>query len=156
MTINLQGRRRCVMLLLLCFLFAAALASPQAPVLNYNSYYRFPLSLGVEYQSLSPFAAYGSQYNIFDLSANLRWPIPAVPVLQPTLKGGMIRFDSQDPVEPLKWDHTHWYGALGLDVAHRFAKNFEIGAEALAGFSEAIFPDLLPEEGSVGTFNLFF
>ncbi|MBN2551800.1 MAG: hypothetical protein JXB06_03470 [Spirochaetales bacterium] len=41
----------------------------------------------------------------------------------------MMRFDSQDPVEPLKWDHTHWYGALGLAVAHRLAKSFEIAIE---------------------------
>jgi hypothetical protein len=154
MAIRLQDRGKCISIAGLCFLFTAALASPQSTALNYNTYYRFPLSLGVEYQSLSPFAVYGSQYNIFDLSVQVRWPIPSMPVLQPTFKGGMLRFDSQDQVEPLKWDHTHWYGALGLNAAHRFARNFEIGGEALAGFSEAIFPDLLEEP--VGTPNLFF
>ena len=156
MKTRLQDRRRRVVLLRLCFLFAAALLFPQEPKLNYNTYYRFPLSLGVEYQSLSPFAAYSSQFNIFDLSASVRWPIPSVPMLQPTLRAGMMRFDSQDQADPLKWDHTHWYAALGLDVAYRFVKNFELGAEALAGFSEAIFPHLLPEEGPVGTSNLLF
>ncbi len=151
-----MARHFCVALLGLCFLFAAAQALPQGKELNYNTYYRFPLSLGVEYQNLSPFGAYGAQYNIFDLSAQLRWPIPRAPVFQPTLKAGMMRFDSQDPADPLKWDHTHWYGALGLDVAHRFTKNFEIGGELLAGFSEAFFPDLLPSEGTVGTSNLLF
>jgi len=149
-------RRWCFQFLLVCFFFASCLAFAQQSGPSFNTYYRFPLSLGVEYQSLSPFAAYGSQYNIFDLSLQLRWPIPPVPFLQPTLKAGMMRFDSQDLAEPLKWDHTHWYGALGLNAAHRFAKNFEIGGEALAGFSEALFPDLLPAEGTVGTPNLFF
>ena len=139
-----------------CFWLSTTPTSGQGNDLNYNTYYRFPLSLSVEYQSLSPFDAYGSQYNIFDLSAQVRWPIPSLPILQPTLKAGMMRFDSQDTVEPQKWDHTHWYGALGLNAAHRFAKNFEVGGEALVGFSEAIFPDLLPEEGPVGTPNLFF
>ncbi|UCF95869.1 MAG: tetratricopeptide repeat protein, partial [Spirochaetaceae bacterium] len=55
--------------------------------------------------------------------------------------------------DPLRWDHTHWYGQLGLVIAHRFTKNFEIGAEVMAGASEAIFPDLSPE-GPVGTENL--
>jgi hypothetical protein len=155
MAIRLQDRGKCGAIVGLCFLFNVALAFPQSTELNYNTYYRFPLSLGVEYQSLTPFTAYGSQYNIFDLSVQLRWPIPSLPVLQPTLKAGMLRFDSQDLAEPLKWDHTHWYGALGLNAAHRFAKNFELGGEVLAGFSEAVFPNLLPE-GPVGTPNLFF
>ena len=118
-----------------------------------NNRYRFPLSLGVEYQSLSPFATYGATFNIFDISATVRRPIPSMPVLRPALRAGMLRFDSQDPIDPLRWDHTHWYGQLGLVVAHRFTKNFEIGAEVLAGASEAIFPHLAPE-GPVGTQNL--
>jgi tetratricopeptide (TPR) repeat protein len=153
MIVRLQGRGPRVALLVLCLLVAANHAFPQTAGLNYNTYYRFPLSVGVEYQSLSPFAAYGSQYNIFDLSVQMRWPIPPLPVLQPTLKAGMLRFDSQDVSEPLKWDHTHWYGALGLNAAHRFSKNFELGGEALVGLSEAVFQDLLAEP--VGTPNLF-
>jgi tetratricopeptide (TPR) repeat protein len=153
MSILLRGRRQDAVLSVLCFMLAATTASSQGNDLNYNTYYRFPLSLGVEYQSLSPFDAYGSQYNIFDLSVQARWPIPSFPVLQPTLKAGMMRFDDQDQDQ---WDHTHWYGALGLNATQRFARNFEVGGEALVGFSEAIFPDLLPAEGPVGTPNLFF
>ena len=149
-------RRLAILVVLSRCLFSAVLAFSQASAPDYDTYYRFPLSLGVEYQNLSPFGAYGANYNIFDLSASLRLPIPSVPILQPGLKVGMMRFDSQDPDQPLKWDHTHWYGALGLGVAHRFAKNFEFGGEALVGFSEAFFPDLLPEEGVVGTSNLLF
>ncbi len=151
-----MARHPCAVLLGLCFLLSAAQVHPQGRELNYDTYYRFPISLGVEYQNLSPFAAYGTQYNIFDISAQLRWPLPRAPMFQPTLKAGMMRFDSQDPAEPLKWDHTHWYAALGLEVAHRFTKNFEIGGELLGGFSEALFPDLLPAEGTVSTSNLLF
>jgi hypothetical protein len=153
MSILRRGRGHHVLLAVLCFVLAATAASSQGDELNYNTYYRFPLSLGVEYQSLSPFDAYGSRYNIFDLSVQARWPIPPFPVLQPTLKAGMMRFDDQDQDQ---WDHTHWYGALGLNATQRFARNFEVGAEALVGFSEAIFADLLPAEGPVGTPNLLF
>jgi len=142
---------------LLCLgaLLAAALAHAEGPEVDFNQRYRFPLSLGVEYQSLSPFAAYGAQYNIFDLAATARWPLPKLPVLQPLARIGIMRFDSQDPAEPLKWDHTHYYGGLGLVYAYRFAKNFEVGAEALGGLSEAVFPDLAPDGEARGSANLF-
>ncbi len=129
-------------------------AGAQGTGVDFNQRYRFPLSVGVEYQSLSPFAAYGAQYNIFDLAAGVRWPLPRLPVLQPLARLGLMRFDSQDTADPVKWDHTHYYGALGLAYAYRFAKNFEIGAEALGGFSEAVFPNLIPD-GVRGSANLF-
>jgi len=68
------------------------------------------------------------------------------------LQAGLVRFDSLDIAEPLKWDHTHYYGALGLVATHRFAKNFEVGAELLVGLSESVFLDLVAdsEEPSVG------
>lgn len=157
----MYSRSRCGWLirsLVLLGSFGAAIpAHAQAKEIDYNTYYRFPISVGVEYQNLSPFATYefGSPFSVYDLSLQVRWPIPPLPILQPTAKVGMLRFDSQDPTQPLTWDHTHWYGALGMNAAHRFSKNFEIGGEALVGFSEAIFADLLPE-GPVGTPNLFF
>jgi len=150
----LRGRRQRDVLVLLALIFAAASLFCQSAEIDYNRYYRFPLSIGAEYQSLSPFPAYGSLYNIFDLSFNLRYPLPTVPALQPVLKLGLMRFDSQDPAEPAKWDHSHWYGAIGTVYSHRFARAFEVGAEATIGFSEALFPDLLPEEGTVSSLNL--
>ncbi|UCB46728.1 MAG: tetratricopeptide repeat protein, partial [Spirochaetota bacterium] len=124
--------------------------------LDYNKHYQFPISLGVEYQTLSPFATYGSNFNIYEISAIARYPIPSLPVLQPTLKLGIISFDSQDSDDPDTWDHTHYFGALGILYSTRFSKNFEIGAEALSGFSHAVFPKLIPEEGPLGSSNVFF
>ncbi len=136
------------------FLFAAAGGCfPQESALNYNTYYQFPFSIGVEYETLSPFADYGSSYNIFDLSVNASRPIPSRPDVQPVLRLGMTKFDNQDPDQPIKWDHTYWYGQLGADYAYRFSKNFEISGELTAGFAEAVFPDLLPDEGTVGMLN---
>lgn len=136
------------------FLSASELCFSQSSSVDYNDYYKFPLSLGIEYQNLSPFADYGSIYNIFDLSANVRWPIPSIPVLQPSLRLGMMNFDNQDLDEPLKWDSTQWYSLVGMAYANRFQKNFEIAGELLAGVSEAVFQDLLPDVGPVGSLNL--
>lgn len=138
----------------LLILFISEFCFAQNTSVDYNDYYRFPLSIGIEYQNLSPFADYASGYNIFDLSVNLRWPIPSKPVFQPSLRLGMMNFDNQDLTEPLKWDSTHWYGLLGLAYANRFQKNFEIGGELMAGISQAVFPNLLPEVGTVGSLNL--
>ncbi len=129
----------------------------QEPGINYNTHYRFPVSIGVEYQSLSPFAEYGSTFNIYEVSGAIRVPIPPVPVLQPMLKFGMMAFDSRDPAEPEKWDNNQYFGMLGLLYSDRFSKNFEIGAELLGGYAHAVFLKLIPElTKPVGIPNLVF
>jgi hypothetical protein len=151
-----MGRRRTAFFLLAILAGAAAGHAQEARV-DLNSYYRFPLSVGVEYQSLSFLGLWeGAPYSPIDLSLILRWPIPPLPVLQPMVKLGMMRFDSQNLANPLMYDHTQWYGEIGLIAAHRFAKNFELGVELLGGASEAVFPDLLPGEGSTGATNFLF
>ncbi len=155
---SLRGGRQNVLLALLFFLCDATLGHCQQPPVDLNRYYQFPFSVGVEYQSLTPLVTYpiGSPYTLFDLALSLRWPIPVLPVLQPTLRAGIMRFDSQSQSEPpLKWDHTDVYGQLGLGYAHRFAKYFEIGAELLAGMSESLYYDLIPEASPpLGNLNL--
>ena len=138
--------QRVVFLLLLILTFTTVNAFSKETELDYNTYYRFPLSIGVEYQSLSPFGDYGSNFHIYEIAAYLRWPIPSIPVLQPTLRLGIMYFDSQDSVDPEEWDHQHYYGALGILYSNRFSKNFEIGAEIFGGYSQAVFPNLIPEE----------
>ncbi len=139
-------------LVMFCFIFSFA----QEVNLNYNEYYRFPLSVGIEYQSLSPFADYASTYSIFDLSANIRWPIPSKPVFQPLLRLGMIRFDNQNLSDPLKWDHSCYYAQIGAAYTYRFQKNFEIGGELSGGIAQTVYPDLIPEEGPVGSLDFLF
>jgi hypothetical protein len=112
---------------------------------NFDDYYRFPLSLGVEYQNLRPFADYGVEYtSYFEVSGLLRIPIPSVPVLQPFLQTGVIRFLGSETTGDDRWSHTHFYLAPGMAYAHRFSKNFEIGVDLAAGLSEAVFPNLDP------------
>lgn len=127
----------------------------EKPPGNLNDYYRFPISVGVEYQSLTPFTSYNTDYNIIDLSGEVRYPIPSIPVLQPFVHAGVMRFDSLDPTFPEKWDHLHWYGTLGLSYTNRFVKNFEFGGQMQAGFSEAIFPNAVDTD-TVSSSNLLF
>jgi len=126
--------RKVILLTLFILTFATIQVYSQETEIDYNSYYRFPLSVGIEYQGLSPFADYGSSYNIYEISAYLRWPIPRIPVLQPTLHIGMINFDNQDTINPKEWDHRHYYLAAGILYSNRFSKSFEIGAEGSAGY----------------------
>jgi hypothetical protein len=142
-----------VVLLCLLFLFFYNGQVGAQDKTNLNRYYRFPLSVGVEYQGYTPFGQYGSQYNIFELGGVIRWPIPPLPLLQPIVKAGMISFDSQDQEEPYKWDHFHWFAGGGLVVSYRFAKNFEIGGEIAASFTQSVFENLSPD-GPVGAQNI--
>jgi hypothetical protein len=140
----------------LLLLFASFSLYSQTPERDFNSYYRFPLSVGVEFESYSPFGEYGSNFNIFEISGNVRLPIPPLPFLQPLLTGGMIRFDNQDPNNGLRYDHSHWYGGVGFAASHRFAKNFEIGGDITFSLTQSYFPKLLPEEGTIGEKNILF
>jgi len=150
-------RKVTILTFILTSLFLAARLYSQEPALNYNTHYRFPVSIGVEYQNLSPFAEYGSTFNIYEVSGEIRIPIPPVPVLQPTLKFGLMAFDSRNPSEPDKWDNNQYFGTIGLLYSDRFSKNFEIGAELLGGYAHAVFAKLIPElKKPVGIPNLLF
>ncbi|MBN1837299.1 MAG: tetratricopeptide repeat protein [Spirochaetales bacterium] len=142
------ARRRIACFGLLVFLLGRSLCAQQEPA-DFNHYYRYNLSVGAEYQSLSPFGDYGVEYSsLYDLSAILRIPLPSLPSLYPLVQGGMIQFVPAQEDE--SWGHTHWYGTVGLGFANRFSKNFEVGAELAVGASEAVFP-LLDPDGSRGS-----
>ena len=141
-----------ILLTCLCLFIGASLFS-QEKAINYNEVYRYPFSVGVEYQNLSPFGDYGIDFSIYDFSILLRLPLPFFPALQPLVQAGMMQFISLDRENPEKWNHVHWYGTAGIGYAHRFSKNFEIGAEFAGGLTGAIFPNLDPE-GSRSTLNM--
>jgi hypothetical protein len=131
------------MKILICFLIltAAGAGNGVAQRIDYNSTYRFPLSVGFEYQSLSSFTDYKfipTAY--YDLSVSARLPLSKLPSLQPLLKMGMITL--VPPEDFQEWAHVHWYLMPGIAYVHRFSKTIEVGAELAVGASEAVFPKL--------------
>ena len=110
-----------------------------------NQYYRFPLSLGFSYRPLNPVSSLNGVYSINELSGELRRPIQASPVVQPFLRGGAVTFDSQDEQFPERRDHTDLFAELGLGLAWKTAKSFEVGATIGAGGALSQFPNLLED-----------
>lgn len=143
--------RRLVLVTIIAVITSVTLASQDV---DYNEYYRFPLSVEVEYQGLIPFADYASGFRVSDVSGTVRLPLPGLPVIQPLVQLGYTIFDSLDQAEPEKWDHFQFRGALGVGYSHRFERSFEVGAELLAGYAASYFPDLAAESGTVGQSNL--
>ena len=126
-----------------------------AQEIDYNQYYRFPLSVEVGYQSLTPFAEFGGGYQVYEISSGVRVPLRAIPQVQPLARVGLTTFDNQDVREPEKWDHTHTSIGAGAGFVHRFEQSLEVGTEALAGYSASRFPSLSPDGATVGQHNLW-
>jgi tetratricopeptide (TPR) repeat protein len=149
---NLKAARTGRLTVAVFLTLAAVSAFAQSAEIDYNTYYQYPFSLGVEYQSLKPFGTYSTDYNVFELSALFRYPLPSRPRFQPLAQLGIIKFDCLDILDPERWDHNHFYGTLGMAYSSRFTKNFEVAADVSLGLSEAIFPNLDPAEprGALG------
>jgi hypothetical protein len=120
-------------------------------VTDFDSYYRHLLSVGIEYDNLTPpsDSAFASGYRAYEIAGVVRYPLPFLPILQPMARAGVYQFTSTTEGPSAPWNHFHWYGALGLGLHHKFSKSFEMGAELSAGFSEAIYRNLGPEAASV-------
>lgn len=138
-----------LIVLVLAFIVSRGFAQTGGSGVDLNTYYQYPLSVGFEYQSLTPFTSLNGPYNIFDAAGTVTLPIPGQPVLQPFARLGYTRFNSLDTLFPGKWDHYHFYGTLGMAYASKLAKNFEVAADASVGASEAIFPNLI-DTGATG------
>jgi tetratricopeptide (TPR) repeat protein len=143
-------------ILLASFLFASSLAAQE----SLTRYYAFPLSIGAAYQSLSALTELGGDFTITEISGSLRVPFARAPSLRPSLRAGVISFDSQDEAQPAVaggaldpgvvmpsydaravWDHFHAYAGLGMEYARRISKEFELGAEVFGGASLSYFPN---------------
>ena len=99
--------------------------------------------MGVEYQSITPFSAYGPDFNIFEAAANFRLPFVDAPVFQPLLQIGMGQYDTSGYLgDGDKWDFMQVFAGLGMAYANRFSKDFEIGLGLTGGYSQAFFSNL--------------
>jgi len=141
-------------LLLILTLFASQQSGAQEDNINYNKYYRFPVSTGVVFQSLTPLSDYpnGDLFTVFDYSGLFFFPIPSIPVLQPSFQGGLIQYKSKSDSD--QWDHDQYYGSLGLMYANRFTKSMELGIGGYTGLSQSVFKNLDNSGNNYGGLNL--
>lgn len=135
-------------------LLTSALAAAQVTGGELDLYYRYPVGFGVGYRPLTPLRSLATDFTIVEVAGELRVPVPSAPAFQPLLRGGVLQFGSLAHDFPEKWDHRHLYAAAGAAYAHRFARNFEIGADLMAGATYAVFPSLV-DIGPVGAPYLY-
>jgi hypothetical protein len=135
-------------------LLSLVLANPLAaedPKVDLNSYYRFPFSVGVSYQALSPLGDYRTGFDLYDLSAVFRYPLPLFPTVQPILQAGLLEFSPRST--DTKWEHKDLYALIGASYANRFNSTFEVGGDLMIGASLSLYPNLIAELGTVGNLN---
>ncbi len=137
---------------LVAFLSVTSVLPAEDAAPDLNEYYRYPFSVGGQYQALSPFGAYRADFDLFDVSAVARYPLPGFPFVQPFLQGGLIQFSPRDPGNT--WEHKDAYALVGAAYSSRFSKSFEVGVDLAAGASLSLYPKLFPETGTVGNYNL--
>ncbi|MDC7232451.1 MAG: tetratricopeptide repeat protein [Spirochaetales bacterium] len=143
---------------LLCFfIMGTALAclfgeSPDSYKVNYNRYYRSPVSLGFGYSALSPLNGYdtGAPYKISDLSLGIQYSPRPLPTLQPELTLGYRISDSQNSLDADLWDSNGYYATGGFRFIHRFSKSFEAGIGLSGGYERTLFSGL-STDGMVST-----
>ena len=127
-------------------------APPTSQSVNLNAYYRFPLSMGVEYQR--PHSLRGLREGLQHLPHAGLLP-PAAARLPAASADCPAELRPVRRPRGAKWSHQLYAASLGLGLAERFSKNFELGAEALAGGGEAVYPPLDPS-GPLGSPTLLF
>lgn len=142
-----------LLLFLIMMFFSLPLCAQDAQV-NLNEYYKFLFSFGLEFQSITILNENKNIFDAYEISGNIRYPLPFSPVFQPAFQFGMIQFDSPETYESGRWDHMDFFGQLGIVYAERFSKSFEFNGELLVGSSLAYFPKLFPYGEPVASFNL--
>ena len=146
-----------ILFALILMLFATGKLEAEDDVqINYTEHYKFPFSMGVSYQGISPFSDYGSDFDIYEISGVFKLPIPNLPFLQPLLQVGIAQYDARDYRNSGdKWDHFQGFGGLGISYINRFSKDFEVGFSFIAGGALSIFPQL-SEDRSYSLPYVFF
>ena len=88
---------RRLMLFALVFMSLQIVANAQSSQIDPNEFYKFPFSVGIQVQYLSPLKDYEVEVNsAIDAAAIVRYPLPFFPKLQPLLRTGIMSFDFTD------------------------------------------------------------
>lgn len=144
-----------IILFVLLILRISPLISQDTAEVNYNKMYQYPFSMGMTYQGLTPFSAYGSDFNVFEVYSTFKLPLPQSPSFIPQLQLGLSQYDSRNYLgDGDRWDHKHMFGGVGIGYVNRLSKAFEIGLDITGGASLALFANL-DESTSYSTPYLF-
>ena len=128
--------------------------------INYNLYYQYPLSVGLELRNMTP--VYDNEQDVggFDVAAIVRHPLGNRPRIQPYLRAGLSSFSVEDQDDVAndrpsdRWNHLQYYGFLGGGYAERFAAQFEAGGDLGIGFGQSLFPDLVADSSRAENYVL--
>ncbi len=116
--------------------------SQNAEKIDYNMYYNYPFSVGVDYSTFNPFSDYGVDTFTYEFGFNAKYPLPFDPRIVPFVRGGMTIVDSKDNIAPEKWDHKHYFASGGGLFINRISKSFEMGGGISGGFAQGIYTGL--------------
>lgn len=109
-----------------------------------DSYYKFPFSVGAGYTSVQALSGLGSGYAIKEFGTELRAPLPFAPTLQPLVRAGTSSWLAAGSAGSGQFDHSEWFGTVGLGFSTRFTKNFELGLDGAGGVSQSYYSNLAP------------
>ena len=143
-----------ILVLLLINLNIVYSQESSAQKVDYNMYYNYPFSVGVDYSTFNPFSDYGVDTFTYEFAFNAKYPLPFDPRITPFARAGITFVDSKDNIEPEKWDHKHYFVSGGALFVNRITKNFEIGGGAAGGFAQGVFTGL-DEDTSYGAKNIY-
>lgn len=145
--INKNKARVLFILFLSCI--GGVFAQSTAGKVDYNTVYRFPFSIGAEYQIVSPVAMFGTDFkgdfSQVDFSVIGRFPIPSIPQIQPQARLGIFmnqaQYSAADPNLD-NFDYTRFFVTAGLAYQHKLNKQVEVGADAEIGIGYSVFSNI--------------
>jgi len=138
--------------ILLSLAVGETLSAQAQQKVDLDSYYHAPLAFGATYL---PLAGIGNRqladFDVQEISGELRLSPGWLPVLQPFLRGGMLNYAYVGDLDEAQqdWTHSHLYAGLGLGYATRLSREFELGFEGFGGASQSFFNELVVDGETV-------
>ena len=121
-------------------------AAAQSAEVDLNTYYSYPVSAGVYYHQMSGIGNKAlADFGINEISGEVRVTIPAIPELQPLLRGGYAGYAFTGDIDEVKqdWTHYHAFGGLGVAYTSRISREFEVGADIFCALSQSYFTNFV-------------
>ena len=121
-------------------------AAAQSAEVDLNTYYSYPVSAGVYYHQMSGIGNKAlADFGINEISGEVRVTIPAIPELQPLLRGGYAGYTFTGDIDEVKqdWTHYHAFGGPGVAYTSRISREFEVGADIFCALSQSYFTNFV-------------